>query len=190
MPMLIRSWVESANAQDCDFPLNNLPYGVFLTSGMPHCGTAIGDKILDLHKLEAEGRLDFDGTLQEGSWNAFMALGPVEWKRLRETLTDLLREGCDAASTLIDFLVPLGGAELIMPFTVAEYTDFYAGRHHAQNVGTMFRGPENALPPNWLHIPIGYNGRASSVVVSGTPVRRPNGQLKGPNEIILHCSIL
>jgi fumarylacetoacetase len=113
-----------------------------------------------------------------------MALGPVEWARLREVLMRLLREGSDASDVLQGYLVPRDGAELVMPFAVAEYTDFYAGRHHAQNVGTMFRGAENALPPNWLHIPIGYNGRASSVVISGTPVRRPSGQLKGPNDAV------
>jgi fumarylacetoacetase len=155
---------------------------VFSAGDEPRCATAIGDGILDLHALEREGRLDFDGTLQSGSWNAFMALGPVEWERLRETLTAFLREGSDAAGLLEDYLSPIESVDLVMPFAVAEYTDFYAGRHHAQNVGTMFRGAENALPPNWLHIPIGYNGRASSVVVSGTPVRRPNGQLKGPND--------
>lgn len=184
MPTLTRSWVESANTPDCDFPLNNLPYGVFLSGGEPHCGTAVGDKILDLHALEAAGKLSFDGSLQAGSWNVFMALGPVEWARLREVLMRLLREGSDASDVLQGYLVPRDGAELVMPFAVAEYTDFYAGRHHAQNVGTMFRGAENALPPNWLHIPIGYNGRASSVVISGTPVRRPSGQLKGPNDAV------
>jgi fumarylacetoacetase len=109
-----------------------------------------------------------------------MAEGPAIWARLRARLTQLLAEGSPERHAVEPYLVPMASARLHMPFRVAGYTDFYAGRHHATNVGTMFRGPENALPPNWLHIPIGYNGRASSVVVSGTPVRRPWGQLKPP----------
>lgn len=180
MTDLIRSWVESANSDATDFPLNNLPYGVFSTDGGAlRCGSAIGDQILDLTALEATGTLDFGGSLGAGSWNAFMARGKDEWARLRAELTALLLEG---ATAMPDHLVPMADATLHMPFAVSEYTDFYAGKHHAMNVGTMFRGPENALPPNWLSIPIGYNGRASSVVVSGTPVKRPHGQLKGPND--------
>ncbi|MGB7241318.1 MAG: fumarylacetoacetase [Sulfitobacter sp.] len=183
MTHLARSWVESANAQDCDFPLNNLPYGVFSAkSNEPRCGVAIGDQILDLAALEADGVIRFGGTLGTGSWNAFMALGRTHWERLRSDLTDLLSEGNDAEAQLIPYLVSQSQARLHMPFSVTEYTDFYASRHHATNVGTMFRGADNALPPNWLHIPIGYNGRASSVIVSGTPVMRPHGQLKGPND--------
>jgi fumarylacetoacetase len=181
MTKLLRSWVESANSAETPFPLNNLPYGVFSTAGgAPRCGTAIGDQVLDLAAMEANGKLAFDGTLGTGSWNAFMASGKANWARLRETLTEMLGEGGD--ESLAAYLVPLAEATLHMPFTVSEYTDFYAGKHHAFNVGTMFRGPENALPPNWLHIPIGYNGRASSVVLSGTEVIRPNGQLKGPDD--------
>ncbi|MCA0043513.1 fumarylacetoacetase [Celeribacter litoreus] len=183
MTDLKRSWVESANSAETQFPLNNLPYGVFSTEGgSPRCGTAIGDQILDLAALEEAGVLSFAGTLKTGSWNAFMALGKPEWDRLRAELTTLLAEGSDAEATLSAHLVAQSDATLHMPFSVTEYTDFYAARHHAFNVGSMFRDPENALPPNWLHIPIGYNGRASSVVVSGTPVIRPNGQTKAPTE--------
>ncbi len=183
MTDLIRSWVKSANAPDTDFPLNNLPYGVFsVDGGDPRCGVAIGDQILDVAQMEADGLLDCGRALQSGRWNAFMAQGNSAWAALRATLTDMLAEGSDRQAALRGYLVAQSGAVLHMPFDVTEYTDFYAGRHHAFNVGTMFRGPENALPPNWLHIPIGYNGRASSVVVSGTPVTRPNGQLKGPND--------
>ncbi|MFV0385276.1 fumarylacetoacetase [Paracoccus sp. (in: a-proteobacteria)] len=183
MTDLIRSWVASANSADTDFPLNNLPYGVFSTGGgAPRCGVAIGDQILDLAALEAAGELDFGGSLQTGTWNAFMARGRDDWAKLRASLTALLAEGSDAQARIAAHLVAQAGAALHLPVTVTEYTDFYASRHHAFNVGTMFRGAENALPPNWLHIPIGYNGRASSVVVSGTDVRRPNGQLKGPND--------
>ena len=147
---------------------------------MPRCGTAIGDQVLDLATMEADGLPGFGGALQTGRWNAFMAAGKADWTRLRATLTDMLAEG--SQTDLSPYLVPLSDVTLHMPFDVTEYTDFYAGRHHAFNVGSMFRDPANALPPNWLHIPIGYNGRASSVVVSGTDVTRPHGQLKGPDD--------
>ncbi len=188
MTQLIRSWVDSANSDETPFPLNNLPYGSFTTSidPVPRCGVAIGDMILDVTAMERDGRLRapaLRGELfAEGRWNAAMAAGPGVWGWLRETLTGLLRDGSTRQAETETYLAPMAQAVLQMPFDVAEYTDFYAGRHHATNVGTMFRGAENALPPNWLHIPIGYNGRASSVVVSGTPVRRPWGQLKGPND--------
>jgi fumarylacetoacetase len=184
---LMKSWVESANAPDCPFPLNNLPYGVFSTEGSePRCGVAIGDGILDVTLLEE------DGVIAPGEspvfdvpfWNDFMELGPEAWAAFRETLIAMLGEDAEpqARAAAEKALVPMAAADMHMPFVVSEYTDFYAGRNHAFNVGTMFRGPENALPPNWLHIPIGYNGRASSVVVSGTDVRRPWGQLKAPDE--------
>ncbi|WP_375175570.1 fumarylacetoacetase [Pseudooceanicola sp.] len=183
MTALLRCWVETANFPDTPFPLNNLPYGVFSTGDTaPRCGVAIGDMILDVAALESAGLLDFDGTLGTGTWNAFMALGHSAWGRLRAQLTAMLSDGADQQEQLAPHLVAQADATLHMPFTVSEYTDFYAGKHHAFNVGSIFRGPENALPPNWLHIPIGYNGRASSVVVSGTPVIRPNGQLKGPQD--------
>lgn len=179
---LIRSWVESANRAETDFPLNNLPYGVFsVEDSAPRCGIAIGDMVLDAAALEAQGHVAFGGTLETGSWNAFMARGRADWAALRTRLTALLAEGSGDEATLRSLLVPMANVRLHMPFTVAEFTDFYSSRNHATNVGTMFRGAENALPPNWLHMPIGYNGRASSVVVSGTPVTRPYGQIKGPN---------
>ncbi len=181
---LIRSWVDSANAAECLFPLNNLPCGVFLVDGdEPRCGMAIGDRILDVAGLEEAGLLDLAGgpLLDVPFWNEVMAAGPAVWAVLRAQVTALLAEGAALQDEVAPYLVPMADAVLQMPFLVSEYTDFYAGRHHATNVGTMFRGAENALPPNWLHIPIGYNGRASSVVVSGTPVRRPWGQVKGPD---------
>jgi fumarylacetoacetase len=184
MPLL-RSWVESANAPDHPFPLNNLPCGVFSVDGEePRCGVAIGDFVLDMAGLEEAGLVALPGGpfLDVPFWNDLMEAGPVVWAALRDRLSALLAEGAAERAAVEPFLVPLSGATLHMPFLVSEYTDFYAGRHHATNVGTMFRGPENALPPNWLHIPIGYNGRASSVVVSGTPVRRPWGQVKGPDD--------
>ena len=185
---LMKSWVESANSADTPFPLNNLPYGVFsVDDGVLHCGVAIGDRIIDATGLEAAGILRADpdaDVLDAAFWNDFMELGPKAWSTYRAALTALLAEGADEETQdkVTTYSVPMSDATLHMPFTVSEYTDFYAGKHHAMNVGTMFRGPENALPPNWLHIPIGYNGRASSVVVSGTEIRRPWGQLKGPND--------
>lgn len=181
------SWISTANEPESPFPLNNLPYGVFSTEEHgPHCGVAIGDQILDLTALEAEGALRLDDlpVFAEPAWNAVMALGPAAWADLRAQLRQLLGAEADAATRdrLAPHLAPLSSAQMHMPLRVSEFTDFYAGKHHAMNVGTMFRGPENALPPNWLSIPIGYNGRASSVVVSGTPVRRPWGQLKAPDE--------
>ncbi len=179
------SWVESANSAATDFPLNNLPCGVFSTGGAaPRCGVAIGDRILDVAAVERAGLITLDGgpLLQGAAWNPVMAAGPAVWSALRERLTALLSDGAAEAEALRGHLVAQVDAVSHMPFVVAEYTDFYAGRNHAFNVGTMFRGPENALPPNWLSIPIGYNGRASSVVVSGTDVRRPWGQVKSPND--------
>ena len=175
---LMQSWVGGANAPGCDFPLNNLPYGVFDDGQGARMGVAIGDFVLDLGAVEHG--LD-PALFSAPSWNAVMAAGPQVWAALRARLTELL--GDEAHRTAVEpHLVPLESVSLLMPFTVSEYTDFYAAKNHAFNVGSMFRGPENALPPNWLSIPIGYNGRASSVVVSGTDVRRPLGQLKGPND--------
>jgi fumarylacetoacetase len=182
---LMRSFVETANSPLSPFPLNNLPYGVFsIDGGQARCGVAIGDRIFDATGAEAAGLLSF-GTqplFDEPRWNKVMEAGADIGASLRARLIALLAEGSLDEEKASSFLVNAASARLHMPFRVAEYTDFYAGRHHATNVGTMFRGAENALPPNWLHIPIGYNGRASSVVVSGTPVRRPWGQLKGPND--------
>lgn len=180
---LMRSWVESANAADTDFPLNNLPCGVFSREGEdPRCGVAIGTMILDVAAMEEAGLLKLaeDPVLDVPFWNEVMDLGPDAWARLRILLLGFLTEGSEVKSQVEPYLVPQADCTLHMPFLVSEYTDFYAGRHHAFNVGSMFRDPANALPPNWLHIPIGYNGRASSVVVSGQEVRRPLGQLKPP----------
>ncbi|WP_227268758.1 fumarylacetoacetase [Roseobacter weihaiensis] len=182
---LIRSWVASANAETTPFPLNNLPCGVFsLGDDDPRCGVAIGDMILDLRAVEAAGLIAVSDApvFAQPVWNGFMALGRLAWADLRDKLTALLAEGSNAQTDVEPHLVAAADAVLHMPLHVPEYTDFYAGLHHASNVGTMFRGAENALPPNWLHVPIGYNGRASSVVVSGTHVRRPWGQIKGPTD--------
>lgn len=175
---LLRSWVESANGGETGFPLNNLPYGVFDDGRGARCGVAIGDHVLDLGAMEALSMLPAGG-FQGDALNDFMAGGPGLWARVRNTLTGLLAEGARGQAQVAGLLFPRDRVEMRLPFRVTEYTDFYAGRHHATNVGTMFRGPETALPPNWLSMPIGYNGRASSVVVSGTPVRRPWGQVRG-----------
>ncbi|MGJ8545851.1 MAG: fumarylacetoacetase [Sulfitobacter sp.] len=181
---LMTSWVESANNADTDFPLNNLPYGVFSTNALePRCGVAIGDMVLDMAALEEAGLIELsdEPVFDVPYWNDVMELGPDAWEALRARLVQLLSSGSGEQAAVAPHLVPLSETEAHMPMVVSEYTDFYAGKHHATNVGTMFRGAENALPPNWLHIPIGYNGRASTVVVSGTDIHRPNGQLKAPD---------
>lgn len=180
MPLL-PSFVASANAADSQFPLNNLPYGVFSLGGDdPRCGVAIGDQILDCEAAEEAGLLDLPGGpfFDVPFWNEVMEAGPDLWGALRARLTALLAEDGPDRVAVEACLMPQADARMHMPFLIAEFTDFYAGRHHATNVGTMFRGAESALPPNWLHIPIGYNGRASTVVVSGTEITRPNGQTK------------
>ena len=187
MTGMMASWVDSANDQACPFPLNNLPCGVFSVGGDgPRCGVAIGAFVMDVAALEETGLLELDGgpLLDVPFWNDAMEAGPAVWTALRARLTALLAADSADRAGVEPFLIPLADVTLHLPFLVSEYTDFYAGRHHATNVGTMFRGAENALPPNWLHIPIGYNGRASSVVVSGTPVRRPWGQVKGPDHAV------
>lgn len=184
---LLNSWVSSANSANTEFPLNNLPYGVFSTSTLaPRCGVAIGDFVLDMAAVEQAGLLsDLPASLcQHASWNALMAQGADTWQRFRETLLILLGSDTTQRQTLEPHLHSLREVRMHMPFVVAEFTDFYASRSHATNVGTMFRGADNALPPNWLHIPIGYNGRASSVVISGTAITRPWGQLKSPKHSI------
>jgi fumarylacetoacetase len=173
-----------------DFPIQNLPYGVFSTSTStaPRVGVAIGDTILDLAVLEAEGSIDLApawDVFAQPSINAFMALGPKVWSRTRVRISELLRHDHpqlrDNKALRAHALVPMVDARLHLPIAVAGYTDFYSSKEHATNVGTMFRDKSNPLLPNWLHIPIGYNGRASTVVVSGTKVKRPRGQLKPPN---------
>jgi fumarylacetoacetase len=172
-----------------DFPIQNLPYGVFSTSDglAPRVGVAIGDYVLDLWELEQDSRLDVGplGVFSGSSLNAFMALGPKIWSKTRVRISELLRhdhpELRDNDELRQRALVPMADVKLQLPIAVSGYTDFYSSKEHATNVGVMFRGKDNALQPNWLHMPIGYNGRASTVVVSGTKVRRPRGQLKPPS---------
>jgi fumarylacetoacetase len=184
----LRSFIDVAST--CDFPIQNLPYGVFSTAAYPapRVGVAIGDFILDLAVLESEGLIDVSpayAVFAHPSINAFMALGPKVWSKTRAKISELLRHDNphlrDNKELRSRALVAMREAKLHLPVAVSGYTDFYSSREHATNVGVMFRGKDNALQPNWLHMPIGYNGRASTVVVSGTRVKRPRGQLKPPN---------
>src|SRR5579883_493621 len=181
----LRSFIPVYEASD--FPIQNLPYGVFSAHGLaPRVGVAIGDYVLDLWTLEQDGRLAVEpGTFAVPALNAFMSQGPKVWTRTRARISELLRHNNDELRDNTELrelsLVPMRDVKLHLPFTVAGFTDFYSSREHATNVGTMFRGKDNALQPNWLHMPIGYNGRASTVVVSRTKIRRPRGQLKPPN---------
>jgi fumarylacetoacetase len=185
----LKSFIEVA--PDCHFPIQNLPFGIFSTGAdpAPRVGVAIGDLILDLAVLEDSGLLTADPTgsrvFNRPSLNAFIALSQAIWRETRACISDLLRHDNPRLREDLDLraqaLVPIEGARLHLPVEIGGYTDFYSSKEHATNVGMMFRDPKNALLPNWLHLPVGYNGRASSVVVSGTPVRRPNGQIKAPN---------
>src|SRR3954453_24163351 len=183
----LRSFIEVA--PDSDFPIQNLPFGVFSTESSPNkrVGVAIGDFVLDLAKLEAGGLLAPGGDVRvfdRASINAYMTLGPKIWSQTRGRISELLRSDVatlrDDESLRAAALVPREKAALHLPIEVSGFTDFYSSREHASNVGKMFRPHGDPLMPNWLHMPIGYNGRASTVVVSGTPVRRPNGQMKPP----------
>jgi len=202
-----RSWLASASDARTDFPLQNLPYGVFTTpggTGFPtrvadsrvgrpvpqsnalRIGVAIGDSILDLHAAAGAGLLpgDLTSACQEPTLNALMALGPNAWPALRARLSELLgADTCPSGALRAKVeacLVPQRDATMQLPAQIGNYTDFYASIHHATRVGAMFR-PENPLLPNYCWVPIGYHGRASSIVVSTTPIRRPSGQTKAPD---------
>ena len=172
-----------------DFPIQNLPYGVFSAKDglAPRVGVAIGNYVLDLWQLAQDCRIDVvePAVFAAPTLNPFMALGPKVWTTTRARISELLREDHpelrDNQELRRRALVPMRDVRLHLPITVSGYTDFYSSKEHATNVGVMFRGKDNALQPNWLHMPIGYNGRASTVVVSGTRVRRPRGQLKPPS---------
>jgi fumarylacetoacetase len=167
----LRSWVESANAPGCDFPIQNLPFGMFRTKGSkspPRPGVAVGDRILDLAAVAQYKRL-----------NELAAEGRPKWRALRKALSRALSDA-KQAKRLAKHLVPMQKAELFVPVTIGDYTDFYTSTYHATNIGRLFR-PDNPLLPNFKWVPIGYHGRASSVVVSGTAVVRPNGQATAPD---------
>ena len=172
--MALKSWVASANGH-ADFPLENLPFGVFRRDGAAHIGVAIGDEILDL-----TAAFD-DADLQQETLNALMAAGRARVRELRARITELLRDGAADRDETAKHLVAQRDVEMLLPARIGDYTDFYAGIHHAMNVGSMFR-PDNPLLPNYKYVPIGYHGRASSIVISGTPVRRPNGQTRDDDQ--------
>jgi fumarylacetoacetase len=155
--------------------LDHLPYGVFSTADRPpRAGVLVDDRVLDLADAAEAGLLDLDPALFSGpSLNAFMAAGRPVWSAAREAVRDVLQGEVEA-------LVPLAEARLHLPFEVADYVDFYSSRAHAENLGRLFRPGSDPLTPNWLHLPIAYHGRAGTVVISGTPVRRPCGQVKPP----------
>jgi fumarylacetoacetase len=173
---------------DSDFPIQNLPFGIFSTQAHPNkrVGVAIGDFVLDLAVIEAADllRVQVNAVFNQPTLNSFIALGKPVWQEARKKISELLRADHprlrDDAALRAKALIPMHEVEMHMPIQVSGYTDFYSSREHATNVGMMFRDPANALLPNWLHLPVGYNGRASSVVVSGTEIRRPMGQVKAP----------
>ncbi|HEX5133526.1 MAG TPA: fumarylacetoacetase [Candidatus Krumholzibacteria bacterium] len=182
----LRSWVESANGGKSDFPIQNLPFGVFRDwegDDSPRVGVAIGDRVLDVSALRAGL---FAGAARraveacaEPLLNPLMALGGECWTSLRARLSELLSADHEDAHThrrsVESALFAMSEVEMLVPALIGDYTDFYASVFHATNVGSMFR-PDNPLLPNYKHVPIGYHGRASSIVASGTPVRRPQGQ--------------
>ena len=178
----LTSWVASAERPGTDFPIQNLPFGVFRRRDrdeMPRVGVAIGDEILDVTAARSAELLGGRAAqaaeaCDDPALNRLMALGRDQWRALRLELSRLLRSGSPRRD---DLLLPMASAELLRPAEIGDYTDFYASVHHATNVGSMFR-PDNPLLPNYKHVPIGYHGRASSIVPSGTAVRRPRGQLK------------
>ncbi|NWD92127.1 fumarylacetoacetase, partial [Pseudomonas sp. K5002] len=177
-PNLTRSWVASANGHR-DFPLQNLPLGVFSVNGSaPRSGVVIGEQILDLHAalecFEGEARRAVEATAG-GQLNAFFELGRGPRVALRERLLELLAEGSDQQGKLQAALHPAADCQMHLPARINDYTDFYVGIEHAQNVGKLFR-PDNPLLPNYKYVPIGYHGRASTIRPSGTEVRRPKGQ--------------
>ncbi|MCA9284275.1 MAG: fumarylacetoacetase [Phycisphaerales bacterium] len=183
----LTSWIESANEKGAEFPIQSLPWGAFRRKGSserPRLGVPIGDQVLELKKCVENGLLAgievaAGEALCEPTLNALMALGPKAWTTVRSSISELLRSDCarvrDSNRCRMRAVVPMDQIELAMPVAIGDYTDFYASVHHATNVGSMFR-PDNPLMPNYKHLPVGYHGRASSIVLSGTPIRRPSGQ--------------
>eukprot|EP00035_Acanthoeca_spectabilis_P019923 m.430260 g.430260 ORF g.430260 m.430260 type:complete len:421 (-) comp17141_c0_seq1:1507-2769(-) len=175
-------------APETDFPIQNIPFGVFSTAEdpKPRCGTRIGDTVIDLGKIASAvftgpvlSAPENAGVFEQPALNAFMGLGKAAWKEARAALQSALSvDGVlkDQAELRASAFFPVASVKMHLPAKIGDYTDFYSSKCHATNVGTMFRDPANALLPNWLHLPVGYHGRASSVVVSGTDLKRPNGQ--------------
>jgi fumarylacetoacetase len=185
----MKSWI--AVPDNSDFPIENIPFGIFSTSGngAPRAGIAIGKQILDLSVIHDAGLFDglgiTSGAFNRSTLNDFIALGRPVWTATRNRIIDLLTEGNNELKNnlpLIEMaLFEQEKVQMHLPVQIGDYTDFYSSREHATNVGTMFRDPANALLPNWLHLPVGYHGRASSIMISGTPFHRPKGQTKAPD---------
>ena len=185
----LKSWIESANLPDCDFPIQNLPFAEFRRRGSREAfrgGVAIGNQILDLAAIGSRGVLtglaaEAAAAAAEPTLNRFMAMGPTAWSDLRLVLSRLLRDHSeyqtDYQAEVQDCLVPQSEAEFDLPCAIGDYTDFYTSIHHATRVGKQFR-PDNPLLPNYKWIPIGYHGRSSSIEISGQCFHRPIGQLK------------
>ena len=172
-----------------DFPVQNIPFGIFKSknNSKPRAGTAIGDFILDLSVLQesslfSDPLINGKSVFSKEHLNDFMALGNTICNQTRKDIQELLEENNpvlrDNENLRLECLIPVSETEMCMPVDIGDYTDFYSSKQHATNVGIMFRGKENALMPNWLHIPVAYHGRASSVVLSGTEIVRPKGQTK------------
>ncbi len=179
------SWINVA--ADSDFSIHNIPFGIFKTPmGPARAGSAIGDYVIDLAALAQAGLLAnilFDKTvLEQKTLNAFIAQGKQITGAVRNRIVELLTEGNNELQGNEELksraIIKRNEVEMLLPVQIPNYTDFYSSREHATNVGSMFRDPKNALLPNWLHLPVGYHGRASSIVVSGTPIHRPKGQTK------------
>ncbi len=181
----LRSWIETPAGSD--FPIQNIPFAIFRAPGRtPRPCTRIGDTVIDLKEIADAGLLASTGINKEvfsqAALNPLLNFGKTGVRRLRARLCDLLREDVpelrDNTELRQSALVPLAQATMLLPVEIGDYTDFYSSREHATNVGTMFRGAENALMPNWLHLPVGYHGRSSSIVPSGVAIRRPMGQMR------------
>jgi fumarylacetoacetase len=182
----LRSWVRAANDADNDFPIQNLPFGVFRrrgTKSSASIGVAIGDRVLNLTACARANLLSADATaaarfVVDDSLNRLMGQGRDIARALRASLVEILEESNTAAARRADEItLPSTDVDLVLPVSVGDYSDFYASVHHATNVGTMLR-PDNPLLPNYKYVPVGYHGRASSIVVSGTVIRRPRGQTR------------
>lgn len=179
----LSSWVEIDDHSD--FSIHNIPFGVFSHKEITHCGSRLGDFVIDLALLGEDGWFD-DLPLGKGevfhqsTLNPFLELGKESWTSVRNRIIELFQsantEIRDHEDLNTKYLIPISEVEMKMPVQVGDYTDFYSSIEHATNVGTMFRDPANALFPNWRHLPVGYHGRASSIVVSGTNIHRPHGQ--------------
>jgi fumarylacetoacetase len=181
----LKSWVDVP--KDNDFPIQNLPFGIFRTRYLSAvAGVAIGSSVLDLVYLHENGfftGIDLpQGVFNQPYLNDFFALGKERIREVRQRISELLRHDNDTlkANPVAKeiALVPMSEVQMLLPVRIPNYTDFYSSEEHARNIGSMFRDPENALLPNWKHLPVGYHGRASSIVVSGTPIQRPRGQVK------------